>query len=87
VCLCQVFLRAGQMALLDKVRTDTVNKAATRIQQTARGLLARIYVRRVRQNIITLQGLIRGWAARKELLFLRSQQVKPCSSSTLEAML
>lgn len=51
----QMFLRAGQMAELDKLRTEMMNKAAITIQRCTRGHLARIYFRQRKAAVITLQ--------------------------------
>lgn len=51
----QVFLRGGQMAVLDTMRTDIMHKAAVTIQRYARGLLVRRKVNRVRKAVIKIQ--------------------------------
>lgn len=51
----QIFLRAGQMAELDKIRTELMNGSAITVQRFFRGYLARKdYVKR-KQAVITLQ--------------------------------
>lgn len=51
----QVFLRGGQMAVLDTMRTDIMHKAAVTIQRHARGLLVRRKVNRIRRAVIKIQ--------------------------------
>ncbi len=51
----QIFLRAGQMAELDKIRTELLNRSAIILQRHARGFVARSKYRRQRQAAITLQ--------------------------------
>lgn len=59
-CACsgalpQVFLRAGQMAELDKLRTELLNRSAITLQRHARGFVARAKYARQRRAVITLQ--------------------------------
>ena len=51
----QIFLRAGQMALLDKIRTEMMASSAIVLQRHARGFVARRRYLRTRRAIITLQ--------------------------------
>lgn len=51
----KVFLRAGQMAVLDKQRTEKMHGAAVVIQRLARGYLARLESRRRRQAVLAMQ--------------------------------
>lgn len=56
VCMrTQVFLRGGQMAALDKLRTDTLNTAATAIQRRVRGFLAQKHWNKLRESVLRLQ--------------------------------
>ncbi|KAK9809830.1 hypothetical protein WJX72_000004 [[Myrmecia] bisecta] len=67
----KLFLRAGQMAELDKARTDLMHTATVTIQRHVRGFLARHrYVRR-RAAVLTLQAGARGMLARREARRLR----------------
>lgn len=55
-CWCiQVFLRGGQMAVLDTMRTDIMHKAAVTIQRHARGFVVRRQTHRTRRAVIKLQ--------------------------------
>lgn len=51
----QMFLRAGQMAELDKLRTEMMNRAAITIQRRMRGYLARSYFLKRKHSVIVLQ--------------------------------
>ncbi len=51
----KVFLRAGQMAVLDKLRTELMNRSAITIQRHVRGFLQGRDYRRTRRATITLQ--------------------------------
>lgn len=50
-----MFLRAGQMAELDKLRTEMMNKAAITIQRCMRGHLARAYFGQRKAAVIAMQ--------------------------------
>lgn len=51
----KVFLRAGQMAMLDKQRTDKLTAAATVLQRHARGWLARNHFKAAQQAVVRMQ--------------------------------
>lgn len=51
----KVFLRAGQMAQLDKLRTELMGSSATTIQRHVRGLLRRRQYQRIRRATVRLQ--------------------------------
>ena len=51
----QMFLRAGQMAELDKIRTELLTRSAITLQRHARGFVQRAAYRRMRAAAITLQ--------------------------------
>lgn len=51
----QVFLRGGQMAVLDTMRTDIMHKAAVTIQRHVRGFMVQRQTQRVRRAVIKLQ--------------------------------
>lgn len=54
-CCVQVFLRGGQMAVLDTMRTDIMHKAAVTIQRHVRGFMVRRQTQRTRRAIIKIQ--------------------------------
>lgn len=51
----KVFLRAGQMAMLDKQRTEKLSKAAIVLQRHARGWLARLHYREALESVVRMQ--------------------------------
>ncbi len=51
----KVFLRAGQMASLDKLRTELMNRSAITIQRHVQGFIKRRQYARTRRAAITLQ--------------------------------
>ncbi|PNH09627.1 Metal tolerance protein 9 [Tetrabaena socialis] len=72
--LHKIFLRAGQMAQLDKIRTDTLNAAAITLQRFARGMLARRRFAAARAAVLALQRAARAWAARRLVAAMRAQR-------------
>ena len=54
------------MALLDKLRTDCMNKAATTLQKGVRGFLARRRFAAAKRSVLLLQAAVRGYFARME---------------------
>ncbi|XP_031596926.1 unconventional myosin-Vb isoform X2 [Oreochromis aureus] len=67
----KIFFRAGQVAYLEKLRTDKFRSACIKIQKTVRGWLQRIRYRKIRKMAITLQRYGRGYMARRYAEFLR----------------
>lgn len=61
----KIFLRGGQMALLDKLRTDTLTTAATTIQKRVRGYLARTHYHKMHKAALVLQNAVRALFARR----------------------
>jgi myosin-5 len=55
VLAAQIFLRAGQMAALDKLRTELLNRSAVTLQRHARGFVLRRRYARARRAALTLQ--------------------------------
>lgn len=51
----KVFLRAGQMASLDKLRTELMNRCAITIQRHVQGFVKRRQYARTRNAVITVQ--------------------------------
>ncbi|KAM6976065.1 unconventional myosin-Vb isoform 3-T3 [Tautogolabrus adspersus] len=67
----KIFFRAGQVAYLEKLRTDKFRAACIKIQKTVRGWLQRVRYRKIRKSAITLQRYGRGYLARRYAEFLR----------------
>uniref|UniRef100_A0A4W5MFX1 Myosin VAb n=1 Tax=Hucho hucho TaxID=62062 RepID=A0A4W5MFX1_9TELE len=67
----KIFFRAGQVAYLEKLRSDKLKKACVRIQKTIRCWLARNRYLRMRRAAITIQRNTRGYQARCLVVFLR----------------
>uniref|UniRef100_A0A672IWT3 Methyl-CpG binding domain protein 3b n=1 Tax=Salarias fasciatus TaxID=181472 RepID=A0A672IWT3_SALFA len=67
----KVFFRAGQVALLEKLRAERLHVAAVIVQSRIRGWLARIRYTKVLWATVTLQRYSRGTLARRLALTLR----------------
>lgn len=61
----KVFFRAGQVALLERLRAERLCSAAVIIQSRVRGWLQRICYLRLQQAAITIQKYCRGALARR----------------------
>ncbi|XP_061532001.1 unconventional myosin-Va-like isoform X3 [Phycodurus eques] len=67
----KIFFRAGQVAYLEKLRSEQLRRACVSIQKTIRCWLARKKYLRMKQSAITLQKHVRGHQARCYVHFLR----------------
>ncbi|XP_070827541.1 unconventional myosin-Va-like [Chaetodon trifascialis] len=67
----KIFFRAGQVAYLEKLRSDMLRVACVRIQKTIRCWLARKKYLRMRESAVTIQRYVRGHQARCYVKFLR----------------
>nr|XP_023664120.1 unconventional myosin-Vb isoform X2 [Paramormyrops kingsleyae] len=67
----KIFFRAGQVAYLEKLRTDKFRAACIKIQKTVRGWLQRIQYQRIRKAAILVQKYGRGYLARRYAEYLR----------------
>ncbi|KAM3875664.1 unconventional myosin-Va [Diretmus argenteus] len=67
----KVFFRAGQVALLERLRADRLRVAGVIIQSLVRGWLARMRYTRIRWATVTIQRYCRGALARRLALTLR----------------
>ncbi|XP_041647512.1 unconventional myosin-Vb [Cheilinus undulatus] len=67
----KVFFRAGQVALLERLRSERLRVAAVIIQSRVRGWLAKIRYSRICMATITIQRYCRGTLARRLALTLR----------------
>ena len=71
--LTKVFLRAGQMALLDKLRTDVLTAAARRIQAVVRMFLSKRHYAQMKRAALVIQSHARGHSARRLAALLRAE--------------
>ncbi|KAM9357499.1 unconventional myosin-Va [Symphorus nematophorus] len=67
----KVFFRAGQVALLERLRSERLRVAAAIIQSRVRGWLAQIRYTKIRWATVTIQRYCRGTLARRLALMLR----------------
>ncbi|XP_034382197.1 unconventional myosin-Va [Cyclopterus lumpus] len=70
----KIFFRAGQVAYLEKLRSEKLRVACVRIQKTIRCWLARKKYLRKRSAAITIQRFTRGYQARCLAKFMRRSQ-------------
>lgn len=60
-----IFFRAGQVAYMEKLRSDKRNAAVLMIQKSFRGWLARRKYIQIRRTVIKIQTMARGFLARR----------------------
>ncbi|ESN92553.1 hypothetical protein HELRODRAFT_189498 [Helobdella robusta] len=66
----KIFFRAGQVAYLEKLRTDKLRSCGVLIQKVVRGFLAKRKFQKVREMALKLQKYARGMLARRQARFL-----------------
>ncbi|ORE01922.1 hypothetical protein BCV72DRAFT_62883 [Rhizopus microsporus var. microsporus] len=71
--LSKIFFRAGQLAYMEKLRSDKLNMCATAIQKHARRYLARLHYMRVRKLVLMLQSVARRELGKQKLELLRQE--------------
>lgn len=69
--LSKIFFRAGQLAFLERKRSETLNQYATCIQKYVRRMLAQKYYQKLRRATIMAQTIIRRKIAERTLQKLR----------------
>ncbi|KAL0095549.1 P-loop containing nucleoside triphosphate hydrolase protein [Phycomyces blakesleeanus] len=74
VGLTKIFFRAGQLAYMEKLRSDRWNACATLVQKNARRFIARIQYLRTKEFILKLQQLARQKVAAQNLITLRKEK-------------
>ncbi|XP_056002833.1 unconventional myosin-Va-like isoform X5 [Ostrea edulis] len=67
----KIFFRAGQVAYLEKLRSDKLKACGIMIQKHVKGWLARRRYQRITKSIMLLQKYGRGLLARRHAKFLR----------------
>lgn len=72
--LTKIFLRAGQLAKFEQMRTDLMNTSATAIQKVWKGILARRWYKKVRSSAIRIQSAIRMILAQRLANFIRKNR-------------
>ena len=70
----KIFFRAGQVALLERIRAQLLRDCALLLQRCVRGWLVRRHYTSMREAVLQLQRFGRGWLARKHLQHLRQQR-------------
>ncbi|ORZ30724.1 P-loop containing nucleoside triphosphate hydrolase protein [Catenaria anguillulae PL171] len=69
--LTKIFFRAGQLAYLEKLRSERLNACVVMVQKNMRCWLARKKYLRLRKATILVQSRVRGYLARKKTLAIR----------------
>lgn len=67
----KIFFRAGQVAILERIRAQKLRECTVLIQKIVRGWLQRKRYQRMRNAALTIQRYHRGWLARKHYHHLR----------------
>lgn len=67
----KIFFRAGQLAYLEKLRSEKQREAIITVQKTCRMYIARSYYIKIRNAALTIQGIMRGILARKKIQDIR----------------
>ncbi|ELT88116.1 hypothetical protein CAPTEDRAFT_225225 [Capitella teleta] len=67
----KIFFRAGQVAYLEKLRSDRLKYCGILIQKRIRGWLAKTRYQKIRRTALLVQTYARGYLARKKALYLR----------------
>ena len=70
----KLFFRAGQVALLERIRAQKLRDCAILMQKVVRGWLVRRNYVMIKQAILRLQTLGRGYLARKEFKRMREER-------------
>ncbi|CAJ0582461.1 unnamed protein product, partial [Mesorhabditis spiculigera] len=72
--LTKIFFRTGQVALLERVRHETLGRSATLIQTCWRGFVARRNYAKMRSALHTIQASLRAFLAFRRLHYLQMQR-------------
>ncbi|XP_050398741.1 unconventional myosin-Va isoform X2 [Patella vulgata] len=67
----KIFFRAGQVAYLEKLRSEKLRACGVMIQKHIRGWLSRIKYQKIRKSALLVQCFGRGLLARRHATFLR----------------
>ena len=67
----KIFFRAGQVAYLEKLRSDRLRSCGIMIQKHIRGWLAKHRYKQIRKMVYSVQIYGRGMMARRFVFYLR----------------
>lgn len=70
----KIFFRSGQVALLERIRTQRLRECAILIQKTVKGFIYRRRYLRIQESILKLQTAIRGYIARNKYWSIKSNR-------------
>ncbi|GAA5810824.1 hypothetical protein MFLAVUS_004251 [Mucor flavus] len=74
VGLTKIFFRAGQLAYMEKLRSDRLSQCAILIQKNIRRYLARVRYVRVQKMALMLQAVARQKTAKRQMELLRRER-------------
>lgn len=74
VGLTKIFFRAGQLAYMEKLRSDRLSQCAILIQKNIRRFLARVRYVRVQKMALMLQAVARQKTAKRQMELLRRER-------------
>ncbi|GAB6032023.1 myosin I [Chamberlinius hualienensis] len=74
----KIFFRAGQVAYLEKLRSDKLKACGIMIQKYVRGWIQRRRYKQLRTSVINFQRFARGYLARRKANFLRRTRAAIC---------
>ncbi|KAI7880816.1 P-loop containing nucleoside triphosphate hydrolase protein [Mucor mucedo] len=74
VGLTKIFFRAGQLAYMEKLRSDRLSHCAVLIQKNVRRFLARLRYLRIQKMATLLQAIARQRVAKREMDLLRKER-------------
>ncbi|WKY09050.1 hypothetical protein Q1695_001862 [Nippostrongylus brasiliensis] len=67
----KIFFRTGQLAIMERIRLETLSASAIRIQSTWRGFVARRKYLLMRRSLLTIQAACRAFLAVRRLHYLQ----------------
>uniref|UniRef100_F1KWT5 Myosin-Va n=1 Tax=Ascaris suum TaxID=6253 RepID=F1KWT5_ASCSU len=74
----KVFFRTGQVALLERLRQETLSVSAVVIQKTWKGFVARRRYQLIRQSILTIQAATRAYLIYTRMKYLQMHRAVVC---------
>ncbi|CAL2045718.1 unnamed protein product [Caenorhabditis brenneri] len=83
----KIFLRTGQVAVLERVRLDTLAAAATIIQKTWKGFVARRKYETMRKSLLIVQASLRAFLAFRRIKYLQMHRAVITMQSAVRGFL
>lgn len=83
----KIFLRTGQVAVLERVRLDTLAAAAVVIQKTWKGFLARRKYETMRRSLLVVQASLKAFLAFRRIKYLQMHRAAITMQSAVRGFL